>query len=130
MKDASRIMYTIGKVFSIIEIVISAILLLAGILCRVFAEEIYNEQKGRSFTLEDVKALSITLIVFASISLIIVFIVLILANNAQKKLKNNKKDLAPHVIMIVIGVFGDIFYLLGGVFGIVAENEDNNNTIE
>ncbi|MBR6071475.1 MAG: hypothetical protein IKP77_01415 [Acholeplasmatales bacterium] len=129
MKDASRIMYTIGKVFSVIEIVISSIMLLAGILCRVFSVEIYNEQKGRSFTLDDVKALSTSLIVIASISLIIVFIVLILANNAQKKLKNNKKDIAPHIIMIVIGVFGDIFYLLGGVFGIVAENEDNN-TIE
>ena len=127
MKEASGIMYTIGKVFSVIEIVLSSMLLLAGILCRVFAEEIYREQSGRSFTLADVKAVSVGLIIAASISLVIVFVVLMLANNAKAKLKNNKKDLAPHIIMIVIGVFGDIFYLLGGVFGIVAETSVNQN---
>ena len=128
MKDVSRIMYTIGKVFSVIEIVLSSLFLVVGILIRSFAEEIYNHQgKEKVFSVGEVRQLGLIFIITSAIAVVICFVVLIIASIAKKKLDNEKKDLLPHIVMIVIGVFGDIFYLLGGVFGIVAETSEVNN---
>ena len=40
---------------------------------------------------------------------------------------SDKTENAPHILMIIIGIFGDIFYLLGGIFGLVAEHENEEN---
>ena len=128
MKDVSRIMYTIGKIFSVIEIALSTLFVAGGILFRVNAEEIYKHQ-GRTGTLTagDFRQIGLIIIITGALFLLICTVVFIIATIAQRKLKNDKKDLVPHIIMIVIGVFGDIFYLLGGVFGIVAEQETEEN---
>ena len=125
MKEASKIMYVIGKVFNIIGIFLYGILIAFGIIVRQFAKEIYERRTpGATYTEADVRIVGTTLMVIGIVAIIITLIILILASVAKSKLDNNRKDIAPHVLMIVIGVFGDLFYLLGGIFGIVAETSE------
>ncbi|MCR5647058.1 MAG: hypothetical protein K6F81_02110 [Acholeplasmatales bacterium] len=126
MKEASKIMYTIGKVFNIIGLFLYGFLIAFGIIARQFANEIYERRTpGATYTEADVRIVGTTLMVIGIVAIIITLIIFILATVAKKKLNNNTKDIAPHVIMIIIGVFGDIFYLLGGIFGVVAETTEN-----
>ena len=126
MKEASKIMYTIGKVFNIIGLFLYGLLIAFGIIARQFAKEIYERRTpGATYTEADVRIVGTTLMVIGIVAIIITLIIFILATVAKNKLNNNTKDIAPHVIMIIIGVFGDIFYLLGGIFGVVAETTEN-----
>ncbi len=125
MKEASKIMYVIGKVFNIIGIFLYGILIALGIIVRQFAKEIYERiTPGATYTEADVKIVGTVFMIIGIVAIVITIIVLILAAYARRKLNNNQRDLAPHIIMIVIGVFGSLFYLLGGVFGLVAESDE------
>ena len=124
MKEASSIMYTIGRIFNIIGIVLTSLLLILPIIMMAMPEELYNQQKAvdtNKLSVEQIKALGVGLLIGLIISIIVLIVVLCLANYASKKLKNNEKDTAPHVIMIIIGVFGSLFYLIGGILGLCAE---------
>ena len=122
MAKASQVMYLIGKIINIIEIVCAALLLLAGAICVSMPEEFIGKI-DKITTAEEAKAFGVTIIVIAVIMLIVSIVVLALANKAKKAVAKGSKQNAPHIIMIVIGVIGgDIFYLLGGVFGLVAQN--------
>lgn len=122
MAKASQVMYLIGKIINIIEIVVATLLLIAGVVCVASPDQLVG-QVDKITTVDEAKALGVTIIVMAAIMLIVSVVVLILANRAKKAVAGGTKENAPHIIMIVIGVIGgDIFYLLGGVFGIVAGN--------
>jgi len=124
MKVASKIMYTIGKVINIIEIILHMIIITAGILIINLAEKIFESQSNpNKYSVDEIRNAGTLLLVIGIVFLIVAIVILVLASIAQSKLYNNKKDNAPHIVMIVIGVFGDIFYLLGGVFGLVAEEQ-------
>ena len=72
---------------------------------------------------ETIKAVGLGLIIGGVIALIVSIIVLTLATNAQNTLNDKVTQNTPHIIMIVIGILStDIFYTLGGIFGIVSEN--------
>lgn len=128
MKKAAKIMYTIGKIFNIIEIVcliLAAGLMIVGITCSDQIFQIMQEHNVKGFdTAAQVQTSCIEGLVASVICLLISIAVLILAVKARKSIDNKSTSIAPHVIMIVIGVFGDIFYLLGGVFGLIAKNND------
>ena len=123
MKNASKILYTVGKVVNVIEIVLTSLALVFGVLVLIFGRQIIPDipmiiditaiATGTGFTVGGV------------VALIFSIVTLVLANNATRALENGTVDNAPHIVMIVIGVFGDIFYLLGGIFGIVSENTEN-----
>ena len=126
MKVASSIMYTIGKIFNIIGLFVYAGLMALGIIVKYNAKEIFERRTaGATYTEADIKIVGTTLMVIGIVMMVVTLVVLILATVAKSKLKNNSKDIAPHVIMIIIGVFGELFYLLGGIFGVVAESTEN-----
>ena len=86
----------------------------------------YGAAYGVELTAEQIAVLGVGLIVAGVISLIIEIVVLVFASKAIKAVGDGAKSNAPHIIMIVIGVIGsDIFYLLGGIFGLVSESQDN-----
>ena len=125
MKSAAKILYTIGKVINIIGIVACAILVAAGIAVSALGAQAI-ETNGVELTAEQIAVLGVGLIVAGVISLIIEIVVLVFASKAIKAVGDGAKSNAPHIIMIVIGVIGsDIFYLLGGIFGLVSESQDN-----
>ena len=122
MKKACNVMYTIGVIFNIIAIVGTALAIIAGAVYLAIPEEIAAEQK---ITVEAVKADGTKVLIFGIVWFILEVVILILAVVAKKAINNKKKDIVPHIIMIIIGAIGDIFFLLGGIFGIIAENQGN-----
>ena len=125
MKKASRIMYTLGVVFNIIGLILVITLPILGGIGYANPEEVVK-QSSQEMTVEDVKAASLTLIIIGVIYIVVYLVVLILALHAKKAVKNDKRENAPHIIMIVIGAISvDVFYLLGGIFGLVSENQQN-----
>ncbi len=127
MKSASRVMYIIGKVFNIIEMVLTPFIVVLGALCIAYKSEVFNKLVEDHLTTltsaEQVKYLGISLIIFGVVALIISVVIFLLAKRASNSLKTNDKNTTPHVIMLVIGIFGDVFYFLAGLFGILGINE-------
>ncbi len=122
MKDASKILYKIGNIFNIIGIVfavLAAIIFFAGygIVDAKMAQEM-----GK--TIKEAQAIYLTLGIVMIICVVVWCIVYFFAKKAIKALNDNSNSTSPHVIMIVIGIIGSsIFYLLGGVFGVIAETQ-------
>ena len=126
MKSASKAMYTIGRIFNIIAILATAVILIIGIVAIVRAPQVAAAQDAE-VTLEQARQVGITLTIVGAVLIAVYCTLFALATHASKALNNNVKENAPHILMIIIGVFGDIFYLLGGIFGLIAENSDNSS---
>ena len=129
MKQASQVLYTIGRIFNIIGIVVTTLCLILPIMMMSIPEELAKQQKaieGNQLSAEQIRVLGVGVLVGLIIAIIVLVVVLCLANYASKKLKNDTKDTAPHIIMIVIGIFGSLLYLIGGVLGLAAESEQNS----
>lgn len=122
MKTTSKIFYTIGKIFNIIGIVVTALCLIGGIVVLALAPQISANVDGEYSTLA-IRTLGIGLIIGCAIGLAIEIVVLCVAIYASKALDNGKRDNVPHITIIVIGVIsGDIFYLIAGICGLIEEN--------
>ena len=74
----------------------------------------------------EVMHMGVTLIIGAAVAFIVALIVFCFAKKASKALGENPNDTTPHTIMLVIGVFGDVFYFLGGLFALLNVGEYNN----
>ena len=126
MGKATKMLYTVGKVFNIIEIILSVLGLTAGILAVVFNNDIGESLlAGGLNMINSVDGIRFTgwgLIVSSAIMLLVSSVVLALATRAYDSINNGRVDITPHVVMIVVGVFGNIFYLIGGVMGIFDES--------
>ena len=116
MKNASKTMYKIGRIFSFVLLGITAILTIIYSILMIV--EITKGNFPRY--LGDVIKFSIWL------SLVIV--VIILASNALRAMEKDDKSNGPHIVMIVFGaISGDVFYLLGGIFGLIAIGQEEEN---
>lgn len=124
MKNASKAMYTIGRIFNIIALIGMIIVLIVGIvLIAKDGTAVAQDENGVDVEVSG-RALGIILLSIGVAFSVVYVVLFLLAGHASKALNNGRKDNVPHVIMIIIGVFGDIFYLLGGIFGLVAEHEE------
>ncbi len=123
MKEASSILYKVGNIINLIAIILGVIL---AILCFVCYGGIDNQtaiEMGKTLTEAQTTfmAAGIAFVIF----IIIWIVVYVLAKRAIKALNDSSNSIAPHVLMIIIGVLGSsIFYLLGGIFGVIAENSN------
>lgn len=124
MKQGSSILYLIGNIINAIGIVLMVIL---GVICIAGAGSIDTVPDAYpTYTLEEYQALTKGVGVFLLVYAVICLIVYILASKARKAVNNDTKELKPHIIMIVIGVIGsNLFYLIGGILGIVSETSSN-----
>lgn len=106
MERASRIMYSIANIFTWVL----AILSILGIVLSVLAI---------TKTVQDVD-----LSAFGTASLvyfIIVLVVAILTITLVRIAKNKNSSKGWDVLFLILGILGDnIFYFLGGLFGIIA----------
>lgn len=121
MKNASKTMYTIGRVVNIIEIILCALMFIPGIILIAGADLIADGGEDAADAAA-IRGVGIGLLIGFGIALLVLIIVIILATRASKALNNDKTERAPHIVMIIIGVFGDVLYTLGGIFGLIAEN--------
>ena len=121
MKTASKVMYTIGRIFNILAIIACVIILIFGIVAMVAPGKLAEASQDFD-TPEELKAMGMTMVITGAVLFVVYVIICALAGHARKALNNSKTENAPHIIMIIVGIFGDIFYLLGGIFGLIGEH--------
>lgn len=127
MKSASQIFYTIGFVFVILGLIFETLFLIVAAIGTGNAEVIAKVAQETGYGQALIKdALMMATILFA-VSVAINIAVLVLTIIAKKDLKDNSGKLSTHIILLISGIFAiNLFYLLGGIFGITAANEDAN----
>ena len=108
MEKASRIMYSIANIFNWIAalIAIAGIVLSSLAIAGVLPAEM--NQDG---------LIGVGLLVYCIIILIVCLIIIAMVRRAKSQ--NSSK--AWDVLFIILGVFsGNLFYILGGIFGLIA----------
>lgn len=125
MKSASKVFYMIGFVFNIIAIIFGGLLLafsIMGLTDQELFEKIVQElQRGPQLVHDTL----IFMIVLLSIELVLDVLFLIIILRAKKDLNEGNGKLSTHVVLLIAGVLAsNLFYLLGGIFGLVAASTD------
>ena len=122
MKTAAKIMYIIGRIGNIIELVCGVILFISGIVA-LAGGSISAVSSSDNEQLAAVFASGTSLIIFGILLFVISLVVLILSKKGINALKNNTVENAPHIVMIVIGAISqNYFYILGGIFALIGEH--------
>ena len=117
MKNSSETMYKIGRIFSFVLLGIAALLLVIHTILMIVAFANGHTGAGTGY---------IGNMIGDSIWLALIIVVICLASKAINAMDQNEKEVAPHVTMIVFGALScDVFYVLGGIFGIIAINQNN-----
>ena len=122
MKNASRILYIVGLVFNAIGIALCALAIAFSFVMIFDNVNLFNMLVEDGLT--DVpnalalKHVGIVMVSVLMVSLAYEITALVLVIKAQKMVKANEHSNTPHIIMLVIGVLGNIFYLIGGILGI------------
>lgn len=123
MKEASRLLYKVGNVINVIGIVLAIILAICCFIGYNGIDQSTANEMGK--TLSEAQALCMGSGIFLVICVIVWIVIYVIAKKAIKALNDDSTSITPHVLMIVIGVLGQsIFYLLGGIFGVIAENKN------
>ena len=126
MKSASKILYTIGLVFSYIGLFGCAIILLMGILLTTGVVAAPETSGDAAAVALPVGFTGMTILIIGIIATIIELAVIVCGHKCIKALKNGVTEQWPHILAIVIGAIGgDIFFLIAGITGLIAENENN-----
>lgn len=111
MKTAAKVMYLIGTIFAIIGFIFMIVLVVIGVIGLTNPDAQVEDSQMVAY------------IVTGIILSIIYLIAILIGNKGRKSLGNGKVNIAPHVLSIVFGALGgDIFFLLGGIFGLVGES--------
>ena len=115
MKQASKVMYIIARIYNIIEIAVFALLLiLLGLVPAIGSSALATPEEQETALIA-----GITMTVVFAILLLIAVVVCILLNKAYKSLETSEKK--NHIVMIVLGVISENpFLFLGGLFGVIA----------
>ena len=119
MKKASETMFLLGKIVNIIAIIILGIFIAIGsfVLASQFA-------KGRGAMLF---IAGVIILIIGLIILCIPIVLLIICSKQNKKIVEGSMETGPRVALIIIGVLTDnIFYILSGIFSLVARNQELN----
>ena len=132
MQSASRTMYIIGRVFCIIGILLAITLIVLGSICKANTNEIAEYFAKQGYTkydsVKEVSVLGTFALVGGIVLLVFELAEFILATKASSAVAKGTKEQWPHILLIVIGVLGNLFFALGGIFGLIqSENKSNKN---
>ena len=124
MGKASKSLYLVGKVINVVELILAALAMVLGLI--VMTTDSGAAQTALTGVTDVMTRMGISLsgmgvFVGSTIMLVASIVTLALAIWAGRAIDNGRVDITPHVVMIVVGVFGNVFYLLGGVFGLFDE---------
>lgn len=128
MKKASSVMYTIGNVFNIIEVVVYAILIVVMVVGMGHLGEILQKLQEQGITdittEEQLKALMLLLVGLSIFAIVVKAIILVVVCYAKKALRTDQRSFGIHIAVLVLSILcGGLFYLLGSIFGLVATNQ-------
>ena len=134
MKKASEIMFKIGNIFTIIYLVLGAILFIIGLISSIVSGVALAAASGDEAAAAAAAALgsAVGLIFLGLYFFVTSLICLILVRKAQRELANeatsNKK---PFIVTIVCGaIASNYFYVLAGIFGLIAEGQQGQAKAE
>lgn len=125
MQNASNTMYRIGRIFTIIELVLGPILFIIGLIA-VIAGSVQDPSDAALISSGS------TCIGWAVYFIIVAILQLIFVSKAQKELANREsRNPTPFILTIVFGAIGNnVFYVLAGIFGLIADGQQGNNNEE
>ena len=131
MKKASETMFRIGNIFTILYLALGALLLLIGIIAAIVGGI------GVAADANDPAAIAALSAGGSCIGWGIYFIVtsivcLILVKKAQRELADEStQNRKPFVVSIVCGaIASNVFYVLAGIFGLIAEGQQGQAKAE
>ena len=135
MKKASEIMFKIGNIFTIIYLVLGAILFIIGLISSIVSGVALAAASGDEAAVAAAAAAlgSAVGLIFVGLYFFATSLVcLIVVRKAQRELANeatsNKK---PFIITIVCGaIASNVFYVLAGIFGLIAEGQQGQQQAE
>lgn len=122
MKNASKTMFNIGNIFTIIYLILSILFIIIGIVTSVIGGiGVANNEEGAAALV----ASGGTLIGTGIYLLIASILCLIFVGKAKRELANETtRRPAPFIITIVFGAIDwNVFYVLAGIFGLIAEGQ-------
>ena len=125
MKSASQVFYTVGFIFVILGLIFETLFLIVAAMGignpEIIAKVAQETGNGEALVKDALMMATILL----AISVAINIAVLVLTIIAKKDLKANNGKLSTHIILLIGGIFAiNLFYLLGGIFGLVAASTD------
>ena len=128
MKNASEIMYKIGKIINIILIPVSALMLVIGFIALVVAGMGAASGEGEiAPAVASLAASSGFLIGYGIVLLVVSIVSLIICSKKHANIATGSNEVSDRVFLIVFGVVGDnIFYILAGIFSLVARSQEAN----
>lgn len=121
MQNASNTMYRIGRIFTLIELILGPIFLVIGIIVAIV---------GGVKDPQDAALISSgsTLIGWGIYFIIVSILCLIFVSKAQKELADrDNRNPTPFILTIVFGAIAqNPFYVLAGIFGLIADGQQGN----
>ena len=135
MKNASKTMFNVGHIVTIIYLILGALLAIIGIFVLIFGVGALAVAAGDAEA-ERSAAAAVgaggTCIAWGIYFLVTSIVCLILVGKAKKELadesKSNKK---PFIVAIVVGaIASNVFYVLAGIFGLIAEGQQGQQQAE
>ena len=118
MKNTSNTMYNIGRIFTIVELVLGPILFLIGLICVIVGYAVDPRDAA-------LIASGGSLIGWGVYFIVVSILALVFVGKAKKELQNEEtKNPTPFIITIVFGAIAtNPFYVLAGIFGLIADGQ-------
>ena len=125
LTKASSVLYTVAKVFNIIEIVFVALI---GVVCLygmtqqdTLWSQLDAQTQAELGSPEAMVALLSGMLIAMVIALVLQIIILVFGKKAKAALGTNNST--PHIVVLVLAIIGGgIFYLLASIFGLIVAN--------
>ena len=118
MKNTSNTMYNIGRIFTIVELILGPILFIIGLICVLV---------GYSVDPRDAALIASggSLIGWGVYFIVVSILALVFVGKAKQELQNEEtKNPTPFIITIVFGaIASNPFYVLAGIFGLIADGQ-------
>ena len=126
MKNASKTMFNIGNIFTIIYLILGGLFFIIGIIvCIVGGIAAAADEPGAAATV----ASGGTFIGWGIYFIVTSILCLIFVGKAKRELADEStRRPTPFIITIVFGaIASNVFYVLAGIFGLIAEGQQGNN---
>lgn len=124
MKTVSKIMYIIGMISVVLTFILSVVMIVIfsiGLASPEFAEKLKEALENAGTPAAFLGAGLGLFIYLAVVSLIVIC----LSTRAIRNLNQGNGRVGTHILLLIGGVIcWDIFYVLGGIFGIIGASRD------
>ena len=128
MKNTSKLLYAIGFIINLLGVVITTtvVILLSVVISDPAKVAVIATDSNRTVTFVN-DVLTALLIIFA-VGLFIQIVVATLTIIARHNLVNKTGVMAPHIILLILGILSfNLLYLLGGIFAMVAASNEEDD---